>query len=115
MTETAESTVTRNEDKSRYELHLGDVLAGFTEFHPDSKNRLVFDKTEIDHAFAGRGLGKTLASEALADVARRGDVVVPVCSFIVKYLKENEVAGLVVDWRDDNAAQDAATPGESPA
>lgn len=112
----ATNTVTRNDAKERYDIHVDDVLAGFAHFRRDSRDRLVFDHTEIDDAFAGRGLGKTLAAEALADVAGRGETVVPECSFIVKYLRRNEVPGLEVDWREDeDAATDTAAEAEPPA
>lgn len=92
-------TVTRNDEKSRYEIHVGDTLAGFATFEVDEQGRAVYDHTEIDHAFAGRGLGSVLVGEALADAAARGETVVPVCPFVVKYLRRNEVPGLDVAWR----------------
>ncbi|QKJ18156.1 GNAT family N-acetyltransferase [Microbacterium hominis] len=99
MTEFEEQlTVTRNDDAGRYEIHVGDVLGGFTEFHPDDQGRLVLPHTVVDPAFKGRGLGTVLVSEALADVARRGETIVPRCPFVVKYLRENTVEGLQVDW-----------------
>ncbi len=95
----AAPTVVRNDAKSRYEIHLDDTVAGFTEFREDDHGRLVFPHTEVDPAFAGRGLGGTLVAEALADVAARGETVVPVCPFVVKYLRGTEVPGLDIAWR----------------
>ncbi|MGW9112281.1 GNAT family N-acetyltransferase [Microbacterium sp. NPDC055683] len=107
-------TVIRNDDESRYELHDGEAgaLAGFAAFEQGT-GRIRFVHTVVDPAFRGRGYGDLLASEALADVARRGDVIVPLCPFIAAYLSENEVAGAVVDW-PHGAPHDAATPGEQP-
>lgn len=110
--------VTRNDAESRYELHLSDAthdhaLAGYTRFEQGTR-RIRFIATEIDPAFRGRGLGDILAGEALADVARRGDTIVPLCPFIAAYLQSNEVAGAVVEW-PDGTPLDAATQGESPA
>lgn len=109
--------VTRNDAESRYELRLTDdthhdVLAGWTRFDQRT-GRVRFIATEIDPAFRGKGLGDTLASDALADAARRGDVIVPVCPFIADYLRKNEVAGAIVEWPGDTPL-DAATQGESP-
>lgn len=98
MTDTA-ATVTRNEEKGRYEISVEGTLAGFTEFEQDEKGRWVFPHTEIDPAFGGRGLGTTLVAEALADEASRGETVVPVCPFVVKYLRTHDVPGLTVAWR----------------
>ncbi len=97
---TDDATVTRDEAESRYEVRLGDVLAGFTEFRLDSRGRYVFHHTEIDPAFAGRGLAKTLVAAAMTDAAARGDIVRPTCGVVVKYLRTNEVPGLTIDWPD---------------
>lgn len=104
----ATPTVVRNDAKNRYEILLEGTVAGFTQFRVDDHDRFVFPHTEIDPAFAGRGLGGTLISEAMADVAARGETVVPECSFVVKYLRENDVPGLDVYWRptaDDQGSE----------
>ncbi|RLK52354.1 GNAT family N-acetyltransferase [Microbacterium telephonicum] len=105
----SEPSVTRNAEKSRYEIHLGDVSAGFTTFEPDDHGRLVFAHTVIDPAFGGRGLGTTLVAAAMADAAERGDIVVPECPFVVRYLENTDVPGLAVVWRQtaDAAGSDA--------
>jgi predicted GNAT family acetyltransferase len=94
-----QATVVRNDEKGRYEIRLGDTVAGFTLFRADHKGRLVFPHTEIDPAFSGRGLGGELVAAALDDVAGRGESIVPVCPFVVKYLRTHEVDGLDVHWR----------------
>lgn len=91
-----EVRVSRNEAESRYEIHVGDALAGYTTFEADAQHRQVFPHTKVDPAFGGRGLGKTLVAEAMHDVADRGQTVVPKCPFVVRYLKENTVPGLDV-------------------
>ncbi|GLJ61804.1 MULTISPECIES: GNAT family N-acetyltransferase [Microbacterium] len=107
-------TVTRNDELSRYELHDGEagVVAGYAEFEQGT-GRIRFTHTVVEREFRGRGYGEMLASDALADVARRGDTIIPLCPFIAKYLKENEVSGAVVQW-PDGTPHDAATPGEQP-
>lgn len=97
-TETDEITVRRNDEAGRYEVRVGDVLAGFTEFTPDARGRQRFPHTEIDPAFRGRGLAQIVVAEAMADEARRGETVVPLCPVVVKYLREHEVPGLDVQW-----------------
>jgi len=93
-------TVTRDDEESRYEIRVGDVLAGFSEFYEDSRRRTVFPHTEVDPAFRGRGLGGTLIGEAMTDAAARGDTVVPRCPAVAGYLEKNDVPGLTVDWPD---------------
>ena len=94
----AEPRVVRNDEEGRYEIWLGDVLGGYTEFTPDSRGRLVFPHTVVDPAFKGQGLGGILVGRALADVAGRGETIVPRCPFVVRYRRGHEVPGLRIDW-----------------
>jgi len=93
--------VTRNDQGRRYEIHVGDVLAGYTLFRIDSSGRLHFPHTEVDPAFRGRGLAQQLVGEAMADAARRGETVVPHCPVVAKYLRSHDVPGLTVVWPDE--------------
>lgn len=101
MTETAQITVTRNDEQNRYEIHLDDTLGGFAEFSRE-RGMLVFFHTEIDPAYKGKGLGTTLVGEAMVDVAQRGEVVSPVCPFVKRYLSENDIPGLEVAASTDD-------------
>ena len=102
QTATDETTrVTRNDDSSRYEIWMGDTLGGFTEIDEDAEGRVHFPHTEVDPAFTGKGLGGILVGEALADVAKSGKTIVPDCPFVNKYLHENEVDGVIVEWPED--------------
>ena len=89
-------TVTRNDEVQRYEIHVGETLAGFTEFVPKPENVLLFPHTEVFPEFGGRGLAGELVGTAMRDVAARGEQVVPLCPFVVKYLESHEVPGLTV-------------------
>jgi predicted GNAT family acetyltransferase len=95
---TDEITVVRNDEEGRYEIHVGEVLAGFTQFRVDRRGNLAFPHTEVDPAFRGRGLAQRVVADAMADAARRGDTVVPHCPVVAKYLQENEVPGLNIAW-----------------
>ncbi|QEW01777.1 GNAT family N-acetyltransferase [Microbacterium lushaniae] len=109
---TDDMTVTRNDEQSRYEIHVGDRLGGFLVLEPSEEGAVNLPHTQIDPDFKGQGLGTTLVAEALADLARRGEAVRPTCPFVTHYLRENEVAGLIVDWADDDP-EEAAAPSES--
>ncbi|MFC9896615.1 GNAT family N-acetyltransferase [Nocardia sp. NPDC127579] len=82
------AAVSRNEDKSRYEVFYGGELAGFAEYE-EPGNETVFIHTEIGDAFAGKGLGKVLAKTAIEDVIGRGRVIRPLCPFIHAYLDKH--------------------------
>ena len=90
-------TVRRNDAAGRYEILVGDEVAGYTEFKARD-GVFIFPHTEIDPAFGGRGLGSTLVADAMADAAARGETVVPVCPFVAKYLRTHDVPGLTVSW-----------------
>ncbi|MBV0893783.1 GNAT family N-acetyltransferase [Microbacterium sp. NC79] len=96
-TTTETTLVRRNEEAGRYEILVDDVVAGFTEF-TERQGAFLFPHTEIDPAFGGRGLGSTLVAGAMADSAARGDTVVPLCPFVVKYLRGHDVPGLTISW-----------------
>ncbi|MEZ3161425.1 GNAT family N-acetyltransferase [Microbacterium sp. BWT-B31] len=91
-------TVTRNDDAGRYEIHVGDVLGGFSEFEIAPNGELIFPHTEVDPAFRGRGLSTALIAAAMNDVASRGERIVPLCPVVRRYVRENPVEGLDVDW-----------------
>jgi predicted GNAT family acetyltransferase len=92
-----ETRVVRDDEKHRYELWAGDTLAGVSEYR-EHGDRTVFTHTEVDGAFGGRGLGTTLAAEAVEDAVRRGRVIVPLCPFIAGYLRKNPRFDEHVRW-----------------
>ncbi|TDN90861.1 hypothetical protein EV279_0354 [Microbacterium sp. BK668] len=91
-------TVTRNDTAHRYEIRVGDTVAGFTMFRTDPQGRLHFPHTEVDPSFRGRGLAQRLVGDAMTDVAARGETVVPHCPVVSAYLRGQDVPGLSVDW-----------------
>lgn len=94
---TDDTTVSRNDEASRYEIRVGDVLAGFAKFDQRT-GEIRFVHTEVDPAFQGKGLASILAAGALADAAASGDTIVPYCPYIAKYLKSHEVEGAEIRW-----------------
>ena len=84
-----------NEAQSRYELLMGERVAGHADYRKQG-DVFVFTHTEIDQAFEGQGLGSKIAAFALGDVQKRGAKADPRCPFIAKYIdKHPEYAALV--------------------
>ena len=81
-------TISDNGDASRYEVHVGGELAGFSEYERRGDS-VVFTHTEIDPAFEGRGIGSRLAKYALDDAHTRHLHVVPTCPFIADYIRRH--------------------------
>lgn len=77
-----------NPELNRYEIYVGDELAGFAEYKLVGK-RMTFPHTEIEPRFGGRGLGSTLVQFALNDAQSRGLEVLPLCPFVAKAIGKN--------------------------
>ncbi|WP_184764901.1 GNAT family N-acetyltransferase [Streptomyces griseoloalbus] len=72
------------------------ATAGFTAYRDHGRQR-VFHHTEVDRAFAGRGLASGLVREALNDVRASGKRVVPVCPYVRKYLATHDEFADIAD------------------
>ena len=80
--------VRNNEGASRYEIHVEDELAGYSEYELGDGS-ITFVHTVIDDAYEGQGLGSALAKAALADARDRGLRIESRCSFISGYLERH--------------------------
>lgn len=95
-----DTRVARNTARNRYEIFVGDTVAGYTLAIPDPETgRTVMPHTVIDPAFRGRGLSGILIGAALADLAGAGETVVPDCPTVAAYLRSHEIEGLDVAER----------------
>ena len=88
--------VTRNEDRSRYEISFDGRLVGFADYHRRGE-AVVFPHTEIEPSMRGRGLGAVLVRHALDDVRATGGSVVAQCWYVAQFIDEHsEYADLLV-------------------
>jgi predicted GNAT family acetyltransferase len=88
MTDDEPITVADNPAKNRYEIHVGDTLAGFTEYRPRG-DRYSFVHTEIGEEFGGRGLASRLIKGALDEMRAREIGVLPYCPFVKRYIQRH--------------------------
>ena len=82
------TTVRDNPDLDRYEIHVDDRPAGFSEYKLHG-GRIAFTHTEIADEFSGRGLARKLVADELADARRRGLAVLPFCPYVRKVIADN--------------------------
>ena len=83
------STTVRDETTHhRYEIVVDDQVAGYSHYQLEN-GRIAFQHTEVDGAYAGRGLGKQLVTGLLDDAEQRGLAVVPLCPYVRKVISEN--------------------------
>ena len=98
MTEPAPAIrVIRNPDRNRYEIWVGDRMAGFSAYR-ESDGVTVFTHTEIDDTFSGQGLGTILVREALDDTVRRERTIVPLCPFVTRVLQQTSDYDEHIRW-----------------
>ncbi|WP_329237236.1 N-acetyltransferase [Streptomyces sp. NBC_01460] len=96
MTQAADPIVRNVDARHRYEILVEEVSAGFTAYR-DRDGQRVFFHTEIDDAFAGRGLASVLVEQALSHVRSTGKRIVPVCPYVAKFLKKHEEFADITD------------------
>lgn len=88
----ASVTVTRNDAKGAYEIADPDgAVAGGAYFYDRDGDRTFFH-TEVDDAYAGRGLAAVLVRTALDETRAAGLTVVPVCLYVAGFLKKRRAA-----------------------
>ncbi len=81
--------VSNNTELKRYEVKVGDDLAGFAEYML-SNGLITFTHTEIDPAFEAKGLGSQLVRFALDDVRATGErKVLPLCPFVKGWMAKH--------------------------
>jgi predicted GNAT family acetyltransferase len=90
-----DTQVRDNEELSRYEIRVGDTVAGFTEYAMHG-SQIDLVHTEVEDAFEGHGIASKLISELLDDIRRRGLEAMPYCPFVRKFIaKHDEYLDLV--------------------
>lgn len=81
--------VSDNRELSRYEIHEGKNLIGFSVYDL-SKDVITFIHTEIEPEFEDQGYGETLVKTMLEDVRENTALrVEPVCPFVNAYMRRH--------------------------
>lgn len=89
MTETGlDIRVANNPGELRYEVFVGDELAGFTTYTLH-EGTVQFMHAEVFSQWEGHGVGSRLARDALDDVVAAGKTITPLCPFIVDYISRH--------------------------
>lgn len=83
-----EPRVVDNPELHRYELYVGEDLAGQIAYS-QRNGAVTLIHTEIDPAFKGRGLGDAIVAAALVDLEERDLRMIPVCPFVRSYLERH--------------------------
>ena len=89
--------VHNNQEAGRYKALLDGQIAGSAFYRPDG-DRIVFTHTEVSPEAQGMGVASSLIRAALDDVRAHGKLIIPLCPFVVAFLKRHpDYVDLVVE------------------
>lgn len=80
--------VTHNADQDRYEIHVDNILAGFTQAFEDG-DVVTFPHTVVFDQFEGQGLASELVTGALDDIRVRGKKIVATCPYVARFVEKH--------------------------
>lgn len=75
-------------DAGRFELRVGDEVAGYAEYRSTATGT-AFTHTVVETRFEGRGLGSVLVRGALDATRAAGRPVLPFCPFVRSYVERH--------------------------
>ena len=75
-------------ERHAYIVTVDGAEAGKTVYHMRG-GRHIFVHTEVDDAYAGKGIGTKLVKTALDEVRGRGGTIVAICPFVSAYLRRH--------------------------
>jgi predicted GNAT family acetyltransferase len=86
--ETSRTEVVDAVERNRFEISVDGKRAGLAAYHlgPD---RITFVHTEIDDAYAGKGLAGVLVRAALDSARERGLSVIPRCPYVRSWIAKH--------------------------
>jgi predicted GNAT family acetyltransferase len=83
-------------ENHRFVIEVDGEQAGLAVYHLRG-GRYLFVHTEVDDAFAGKGVGTTLVEQSLQQVRDLGAQIVPLCPFYIAYLERHPEQTDLVD------------------
>lgn len=77
-----------NEERKRYELHIGDHIA-IAEYMINKEGTVYMTHTETPVELEGQGIASELIEKSLLDIKDQGRKVFPLCPFVVSYIRRH--------------------------
>jgi predicted GNAT family acetyltransferase len=105
-----EPNVVHNPEARRYEIWLGDDMAGELDYSLNV-DEIQFVHTGVHPEHQGKNLAAILTREALADVrSAKKHKVVPVCSYTVRYMEKHPETHELLKYSIEEAAAACRLP-----
>lgn len=73
----------------RFEARIGEEVVGVLDYRRSRDGSLALTHAEVAPRYGGRGFGTALVRAALDDLAARDERIVPVCSFVRAFVRDN--------------------------
>ena len=81
---------TEEETKGAFELFEGEKKLGEVTYSRAGESMIILDHTDVDPAFKGQGIGRTIIME-LVDYARENGIkILPLCPFAASVFQKEE-------------------------
>lgn len=77
-----------NEERKRFELHVGDIVA-FVDYIINKKGMIYLTHTEVPKEVEGQGLAAKLLDHVFREIEKRELELVAICPFVKVYLQRN--------------------------
>jgi predicted GNAT family acetyltransferase len=91
------ATVVHHKSAHRFELAAGDHVA-ILEYERADDGAMALTHTFVPEALRGQGVGLALVAGALAEIEQHHWKIIPICPFVVAYLRRHpEWKTLVVE------------------
>lgn len=74
-------------DRDRYELWSGDELIGVEGYERRDDGTLVLLHTVVTEKYGRAGFARLLVASVLDELAADGDKIIPVCTYVQKFLE----------------------------
>ena len=81
--------VTDAPERDRYEVTVDGEMVGLLDYRRGREGALHLTHAEVSPTVGGQGIGSALVRGALDDLAGRGERIVPVCSFVRAFVRDN--------------------------
>lgn len=76
-----------NQEKKRYELHVGEYFA-LAEYIITNQDVVYMTHTETPTELEGQGVASDLINRSLQDIKDNGRTVFPLCPYVIAYIKK---------------------------
>ncbi|GGJ53059.1 GNAT family N-acetyltransferase [Deinococcus roseus] len=81
-------TIKNNTEVQHYEALVNGEVVGFAEYRP-LEHAVMFTHTEVNSSMEGKGVGSTLVRQALEETRASGKWVIPMCPFVVAFIRRH--------------------------